>query len=233
MKFNYSLITLSLLQWTLAQKCYFPSGKQAPDKYKPCSSSNTTYSICCSSDQDDQCLKNGLCSWSDHYDYRAACTDEDWSGCQEICPEQKNGTWVQVKECASNEYCCNVDSKKDCCKNGTERFSLKSPQVTSSTSPTTGSSASSTPVGAIAGGVVGGVAAVVMLLGLGWWFLRRKRQMAGTVDAHDKDEGNETPPKTSPGIESSILEADAGPETVLVESDARQIQPTVLHELPA
>ncbi|KAF4966328.1 hypothetical protein FSARC_5956 [Fusarium sarcochroum] len=233
MKLNPPLLIFALVQTVLAQKCYFPNGKQAPAKYKPCSSRNTTYSICCSTSQDDQCLKNGLCSWSGHYDYRAACTSDDWSDCQEICPKQKNNTWVQVKECASNEYCCNLDQNKDCCKNGAERFSLKAPQVRSSSSPSTGSSPSSTPVGAIAGGVVGGIAAGVILLGMGWWFLRRKRRAGRDMGLHAKGEGTGSLVKASPGIESSIVEADAGPASVLVESDARPIQPRVLHELPA
>src|SRR6478752_9755273 len=70
----------------MAQTCYFPNGSKAPGKYKPCSSSNTTYSTCCSSDQNDRCLLNGLCSWTDHYDYQAACTSKDWTGCQRVCP---------------------------------------------------------------------------------------------------------------------------------------------------
>jgi hypothetical protein len=128
-----------------------------------------------------------------------------------------------------------VDAKKDCCKNGADRFSLKAPAPTSSASSSP--SSSGTPVGAIAGGVVGGVAALVILVGLGWWLYRRKRQTGqyakANANAPDAYQGPKTPPKDSQFSKPPIVEADAGPEHVLVEADSQPVQRRTLHELPA
>ncbi|KAF5005574.1 hypothetical protein FDECE_7981 [Fusarium decemcellulare] len=227
---------LLLFGAAIAQTCYYPNGSKATDKkYQPCGNANTTYSICCALGEGDRCLRNGLCSYPDHYYYRAACQDKDWSGCQEVCPGKKNGTWVQVKQCASNEFCCNLDSSKDCCSNNAERFSLDSPKPSTGTSDS--SSSTSTPVGAIAGGVVGGIGAIALVLGLIWWLLRRKKKQAETsTPLKGAYDGEDTTSKTSDGSLSArqpLVEADAGPEAVLVESDARPVQPRRVHELPA
>ncbi|KAF5989513.1 hypothetical protein FBULB1_892 [Fusarium bulbicola] len=140
---------------------------------------------------------------------------------------QKNNTWVQVKECASNEYCCNLDQDNDCCKNNSDRFSLRAPPLHA------GQKKPGTPAGVIAGAVVGAVIAIIILTGLGFWFIRRKRQGRSDHNTIMTDQGNEHPPKYSPTSGEAIMEVDAGPETVLVESDAQPIQPRVLHELPA
>ncbi|RKK65235.1 hypothetical protein BFJ69_g16469 [Fusarium oxysporum] len=152
-----------------------------------------------------------------------------------------NGTWVQVKECASNEFCCNLDQKKDCCKNGAKRFPLKAPEPSSSasesSSPSESTSSSSTPVGAIVGGVIGGIAAFAFLLGLGWWFLHRKKQAEQSDVTHayasTKSEADGLTPKGTPSPKPPLVEADAGPGQVLVEADAQPSQRRSLHELPA
>ncbi|KAF4974213.1 hypothetical protein FZEAL_8851 [Fusarium zealandicum] len=225
-------VMLILLSTVVAQTCYFPSGRKADKKYKPCGSGSTTYSICCAIDQGERCLTNGLCSWPNHYDYRAACTDKDWSGCQDVCPGKSNNTWIRVKECASNEYCCNGVSDKDCCPNKSGRFSLESPRVKSSSA--SNESSSSTPVGAIAGGVVGGVAGLSIVLGAVWWFLRRRRRASSIPVSTLEAKGTGGKPSDDlPSLQRGTYEADAGPGSVLVESDARPIAPRVVHELHA
>ena len=57
--------------------------------------------------------------------------------------------------------------------------------------------------------------------------------MRKDISSNVMDGGNKDLPKASPRTDPSILEADAGPEHVLVESDAQPIQPRVLYELPA
>uniref|UniRef100_A0A0C4DIL0 Mid2 domain-containing protein n=1 Tax=Fusarium oxysporum (strain Fo5176) TaxID=660025 RepID=A0A0C4DIL0_FUSOF len=146
-----------------------------------------------------------------------------------------------VKECASNEFCCNLDQKKDCCKNGAKRFPLKAPEPSSSasesSSPSESTSSSSTPVGAIVGGVIGGIAAFAFLLGLGWWFLHRKKQAEQSDVTHayasTKSEADGLTPKVTPSPKPPLVEADAGPGQVLVEADAQPSQRRSLHELPA
>lgn len=86
---------------------------------------------------------------------------------------------------------------------------------------------------AIAGGVVGGVAGLALLSGLGWWFMRRRRRARQDGTSSRADGEHKGPPKN--GLQSSrwIAEADAGPDSVLVESDAQPVKPKVLHELQA
>jgi hypothetical protein len=120
-----------------------------------------------------------------------------------------------------------LDSKKnDCCKGDSGRFSLGAPPHSDQQQP-------NTPAGAIAGAVVGGVTAIVILSGVGFWFVRQKRQRGNDRDMIMMDQENEPVPKSSLASGALIVEADAGPEHVLVESDAQPIQPRVLHELPA
>ncbi|KAF4460297.1 hypothetical protein FALBO_12925 [Fusarium albosuccineum] len=141
----------------------------------------------------------------------------------------------EVKQCASNEFCCNLDSSKDCCSNNAERFSLDSPKPSTGTSDS--SSSTSTPVGAIAGGVVGGIVAIALVLGLIWWLLRRKKKQTETSTplkgAYDGEDTTSKTPDGSISAQQPLVEADAGPEAVLVESDARPVQPSRVHELPA
>ncbi|PTD01184.1 hypothetical protein FCULG_00012704 [Fusarium culmorum] len=98
---------------------------------------------------------------------------------------------------------------------GDFRFSLKDPRMT--------------PVAAIAGGTVGSVVGVAILVGLGWWFWKKRstRDQAGNsaVDENSSKGGQVAHP--------SVVEVDAGPDSVLVESDARTTQPSRMHELAA
>jgi hypothetical protein len=73
-------------------KCYYPNGKPEQNfnyNYQPCGGQNTTWQQCCIPGQ-DICTENGLCThltneWAGAYDYRAGCTNADWSGCPQIC----------------------------------------------------------------------------------------------------------------------------------------------------
>lgn len=89
------------------------------------------------------------------------------------------------------------------------------------------------PVAAIAGGVVGGVAGLTVLLGLGWWFICRKRRARQDTNSSRADEEDKGPPKYGLQSSRSTAEADAGPDSVLVESDAQPLKLIVLHELQA
>lgn len=137
---------------------------------------------------------------------------------------------VQVNQCGSDKFCCNYleDTRADCCETNAKRISIKP-------SPASNSSASSqkTPVAAIAGGVVGGVAGLGLSLGLGWWFICRKRRARQDRNSSRVDEEHKGLPKNGLQSSRSIAEADAGPDSVLVESDAQPVKPMVLHELQA
>lgn len=127
--------------------------------------------------------------------------------------EQSN-TSVYVKRCDDGKYCCRHNENYNCCSGGDFRFSLQKPQK---------------PVAAIAGGTVGGVVGVAILAGLGWWFWKRKSAARDTakksVVEKNSSGGNQV---TYP----SMAEADGGPDSVLVESDARPTEPKKVHELP-
>jgi ABC-type nickel/cobalt efflux system permease component RcnA len=88
-------------------------------------------------------------------------------------------------------------------------------------------------VAAIAGGVVGGVAGLALVFGLGWWFIRRKRRTRQERHSTGADEEDESPSKHGQEPSRSMVEADAGPDSVLVESDAHPVKPRVIHELQA
>lgn len=80
-------VLLSALIGLAASQCYYPNGTKAENyKYRPCDAEDTTFSTCCIPDEGDICLPNGLCSYPDHYDYRAACSDKSWDKCQQVCP---------------------------------------------------------------------------------------------------------------------------------------------------
>ncbi|KAH6610079.1 hypothetical protein Trco_000099 [Trichoderma cornu-damae] len=113
-------------------KCYYPNGKPEQNfnyNYQPCGGRNTTWQQCCIPGQ-DVCTENGLCThltndWAGAYDYRAGCVNEDWSACPQVCLDVLSNSWLQVKQCATGEYCCNPDfDHGDCCRDGSRRFSL-------------------------------------------------------------------------------------------------------------
>ncbi|UZP36772.1 hypothetical protein NXS19_004588 [Fusarium pseudograminearum] len=82
---------------------------------------------------------------------------------------------------------------------------------------------------AIAGGTVGSVVGVAILVGLGWWFWKKR----STRDQAGNGAVDENSSKGSQVAHPSVVEVDAGPDSVLVESDARTTQPNRIHELAA
>ncbi|KLO91722.1 uncharacterized protein LW93_4619 [Fusarium fujikuroi] len=230
MKLNSLLLLLSLFSWALGQRCDNPNGEWADYKYKPCGSGNTTFSTCCL--PGDRCLPNGLCEWTGHFRYQGACSSDDMSECQFVCDLKPKGLLVQVNQCGSDKFCCNYleDTRADCCETDAKRISIKPPPASASHSS---GSSKKTPVAAIAGGVVGGVAGLALLSGLGWWFMRRRRRARQDGTSSRADEEHKGPPENGLQSSRSIAEADAGPDSVLVESDAQPVKLKVLHELQA
>lgn len=138
-----------------SSKCFYPNGKPEQNfsyNYQPCGGKNTTWSQCCIPGQ-DVCTPDGLCTHLTNavgaYDYRGGCTNADWSGCPQVCLDVLSNSWLQVKQCASGEYCCNPDfDNGDCCRDGSRRFSLldRNPDAKGddTTSKTTATDTSST-----------------------------------------------------------------------------------------
>ncbi|EXM14365.1 hypothetical protein FOTG_17239 [Fusarium oxysporum f. sp. vasinfectum 25433] len=87
-----------------------------------------------------------------------------------------------------------------------------------------------TPVAAIAGGTVGGVVGVAILSGFGWWFCRRRRAARKTLGKNAADKKSL---KRNQMMHSSLAEANARLDSVLVESDVRLTKPRTFHELAA
>ncbi|PKK51232.1 hypothetical protein CI102_2748 [Trichoderma harzianum] len=138
-----------------SSKCFYPNGKPEQNfsyNYQPCGGKNTTWSQCCIPGQ-DVCTPDGLCTHLTNavgaYDYRGGCTNADWSGCPQICLDVLSNSWLQVKQCASGQYCCNPDfDNGDCCRDGSRRFSLldRNPDAKGDDTPgkTNGTNTSST-----------------------------------------------------------------------------------------
>ncbi|KAF2864826.1 hypothetical protein BDV95DRAFT_270420 [Massariosphaeria phaeospora] len=105
------------IQGVVAQKCYYPNGKEAPEK--PCSSAQGA--ACCPDKW--QCLDNGLCHYEPDNLYGAySCTDETWgaAGCpSNLCTyEMKRPGGESITQCSSHgdQWCCNADATNvDCC----------------------------------------------------------------------------------------------------------------------
>ncbi|KAF5579880.1 hypothetical protein FPANT_9504 [Fusarium pseudoanthophilum] len=206
MELTALMLSFYLFSLTLATKCYFPNGDEAPDRYKPCGTHRTIFNTCCDRENLDlACLKNGLCARSPpDIGKRGACTDKDWSGCQEVCPMREDD--------------------RD------PLFSLLEPPFALKEFP----APKKMPVGAIAAGAIGGAFVVAIVSGLAWRAFQRRRRatgdmnrMIGTPARGEKD------CKASKIIRPLQAEVDGGPNSVLVESDARPVQPRTLHELPA
>ncbi|KAH7150800.1 hypothetical protein DER46DRAFT_578809 [Fusarium sp. MPI-SDFR-AT-0072] len=115
-----------------------------------------------------------------------------------------------------NKYCCHSSRNYNCCNGGDYRYTLKVPRKT--------------PVAVIAGGTVGGVVGVAIVLGFGWWFRRRRRPARKTLE---KSAADEKYLKQNQMTHPSLAEANAGPDSVLVESDARPTKPRTFHDLAA
>lgn len=104
MNFTTLILLFYLFGLTLATKCYFPNGAKAPDSYKPCGSHCTIFNTCCDRENLNlACLKNGLCAETRDTTVRGACTDKDWSGCQELCP-MSEGTIVRASRDETNHH---------------------------------------------------------------------------------------------------------------------------------
>ncbi|KAH8674932.1 hypothetical protein BGZ61DRAFT_536238 [Ilyonectria robusta] len=142
----HSLLAIANLTALTTARCYYPDGSEATEReYEPCGGVNTTFSTCCVFSDGEECLPNGLCTYPGHYDYRGACNNEDWEGCAEICPTTSSDGWVQVKQCTTDGYCCNVEREGNCCEDGTDRFSLEErPSTRSSMAPSTSTTAIAT-----------------------------------------------------------------------------------------
>jgi hypothetical protein len=118
-----------------------------------------------------------------------------------------------VKQCNDGKYCCHTIESYDCCLWEDFRFFLQERRK---------------PVAAIAGGTVGGVVGLAILAGLGWWWWKSKKAARVTAENSCADD------KSSPGsqiVQPSVAEVNAGPDSVLVESDARDTQPRRIYEL--
>ncbi|KAH7152504.1 hypothetical protein B0J13DRAFT_265844 [Dactylonectria estremocensis] len=120
-------IVITYLATLVGALCYYQDGSAATDyDYEPCNGVNTTFRMCCHFQWGDECLPSGLCMYPGQYDYRAACENQDWEGCPEICPDSNSDSWVQVKTCTNGEYCCNIYREfGDCCEDGSDRFGLE------------------------------------------------------------------------------------------------------------
>ncbi|KAJ3533982.1 hypothetical protein NM208_g7744 [Fusarium decemcellulare] len=126
-------VLVAAIAGSAAATCYYPDGTDATASfnYRPCGDTNTTYSTCCAFDWGDECLPNGLCHWRGYSDYRAACQNKDWTNCPDVCLGRKSGTWLTLKKCGVNEYCCPSSQDADCCDDGSRTYSLEVPDLKS------------------------------------------------------------------------------------------------------
>ncbi|KAK6706770.1 hypothetical protein SNK04_007789 [Fusarium graminearum] len=232
MKMNERYLLILFSQHGLAQVCYFFGDKtktfETSPGYKPCSSKITAYSTCCDFGNGDKCLENGLCLQSDTNEtgvmYRGGCTNKNWDNCPDICLRVNTGGGEPLRQCSSKDYCCWSDSRgSNCCNLEGRQFSVTDgPHV----------SRRKTPIAAIAGGVVGGVVVIIGLLGLCWWWFRRRRaSVNGKANINNNE--CEKRDKSTTTFNPALAEVDAGPGSVLVESNARVLQRKTVHELPA
>ncbi|KAF5619156.1 uncharacterized protein FTJAE_12039 [Fusarium tjaetaba] len=205
MKPTALILSFYLFGLMVATKCYFPNGDEAPERYRPCGTHRTIFNTCCDrGNLNLGCLKNGLCAKSPDIIKRGACTDKDWSGCQEVCSMR--------------------EEDRD------PLFSLLEPTFALKEFP----APKNMPVGAITAGAIGGAFVVAIVSGLAWRSFQRRRRatgvmnrMIGTPARGEKDS------KANKIIRPLQAEVDGGPNSVLVESDARPVQPGTMHELPA
>ncbi|CAI7635861.1 unnamed protein product [Penicillium manginii] len=193
------------------------------------------------------CADPALVLWYD--DYGMFCCDENlkgfatvkenWKGC--LTPDDFN-----EEEAAGN--ITGIAQKGLTPMTTTSSTSLTTqtsiPTSTSgsmSTSATSESKGSSTNTGAIAGGVVGGVCGAVLILGLIWFFLRRRRSSPAAKDevpyTESEPDGQYMPPEYHSAPHSE-LDGAASPQEVLPvdprpvqELPGNKYQPKVLSEL--
>ncbi|KAH6999907.1 hypothetical protein EDB80DRAFT_896389 [Ilyonectria destructans] len=185
-----SWLILSALIGLATAICYFPSGGETGDEYKPCGADNTNWSTCCL--EGDMCLENGLCQEVDGDRYRGPCDNPEGNGCYQVCKAVFGLEYVD--RCTSNHYCCLGNATSCCNNNATEQFTVYNEPTShiTTTSSSTSSSPSkpvdsaettstspnppkSVPVGAIAGGAVGGIVVLAAVGGLIWLLLRGRK----------------------------------------------------------
>ncbi|KAF2006601.1 hypothetical protein P154DRAFT_550835 [Amniculicola lignicola CBS 123094] len=114
--------TALLVQVVVAQTCYYPNGKEAPEK--PCSSAEG--SACCPDKW--ECLDNGLCHYEpDNLFGRYSCTDQSWEapGCpSNLCTYNMGAIGGEsITQCSNhdNQWCCNADATHvNCCQESPE-----------------------------------------------------------------------------------------------------------------
>ena len=66
----------------------------------------------------------------------------------------------------------------------TDGTNTSAPAASPSSSPSSSGSKSSSNTGSIVGGVVGGVVGVVLITGLAWFIIRRRRRIAASQSEH-------------------------------------------------
>lgn len=77
-------------------------------------------------------------------EYQAALGRRDEDCADRLFIASSDG-WVQVKQCTTDEYCCNVERDGNCCEDGTDRFGLEERPATSSpVAPSTSTTAIAT-----------------------------------------------------------------------------------------
>ncbi|KAA8650906.1 uncharacterized protein ATNIH1004_003596 [Aspergillus tanneri] len=93
------LYALAITGFSVAEKCYWPNGKEAEDNWVRCP--GRTH--CCASGE--ACLSNNLC-YEAHLNiaYRGACSDISWplSTCPRVCYEEVPDLWANMYACPNN-----------------------------------------------------------------------------------------------------------------------------------
>ncbi|KAF2177716.1 hypothetical protein K469DRAFT_355060 [Zopfia rhizophila CBS 207.26] len=120
------VVFVSWIAATQAQKCYYPTGNEAPEK--PCSTKEGA--ACCPHKW--QCLDNGLCYYKpDGFYGRYSCTDKSWKSphCpSNLCtynmgPEAFGAEAVSQCSGHNNDWCCDGDRVNvECCKRNNRPF---------------------------------------------------------------------------------------------------------------
>ncbi|PLB43326.1 hypothetical protein P170DRAFT_431276 [Aspergillus steynii IBT 23096] len=133
-----------------------------------------------SSDFPNQCANSSLVLWSDSGNY--FCCEETLVGFMNKDEYKGCGAEGEVREAVGDGTVVKIvdqHGKPTATETSTSTsISTSTSMSSASTSPlpsTSSSSVSSTNKGAIAGGVVGGVGGALLIMGIIWFFLRRRR----------------------------------------------------------
>ncbi|KAF3904289.1 hypothetical protein AA313_de0209887 [Arthrobotrys entomopaga] len=98
------------------QRCVYPDGSASSDT--PCISNNSSLSSYYGAR--DYCLDNGLCISSSTQTYwRGSCTNENWSGCSDLCTTVISNGAAALQLCENGAHCCSPDYDDFSCCNGT------------------------------------------------------------------------------------------------------------------